>query len=96
MCWFFPIVDNFPKFEKFVLCTQIKNLVLEISRIIIRANKSKSKKRFLYRIYVKLEELRLLIRFAHEREYLSHKKYELASKKVNEIGRLLGGWLKSL
>ena len=96
MEWFFPIVDNFPKYEKFVLCTQIKNLVLEIARIIIRANKSSSKKRFLYRIDVKLEELKLLIRFAHERKYLSHGKYENASKKVAEIGRLLGGWIKSL
>jgi len=96
MLWFFPIVDNFPKFEKFVLCTQIKNLVIDIERKIIRANKSRKKKQKLYDIDVMLEELKLLIRFAHERKYLSHKKYENAAKKVSELGRLLGGWLKSL
>ena len=96
MVWFFPIVDNFPKYEKFVLCTQIKNLVLDIARIIITAQKSKSKLRFLYRIDVKIEELRFLVRFAHERKYLSHKKYENTAKKVNEIGKILGGWIKSV
>ncbi|WP_347814041.1 diversity-generating retroelement protein Avd [Halanaerobium saccharolyticum] len=95
MKWFFPIVDNFPKYEKFVLCTQIKNLVLEISKLIIEANKSKSKVRFLNRIDVKIEQLRMLIRFAHDRKYLSHKKYENVSKKIDEIGRMLGGWIKS-
>lgn len=96
MLWFFPIVDNFPKFEKFVLCTQIKNLVIDIERKIIRTNKSRKKRKHLYDLDVMLEELRLLIRFSHERKYLSHKKYENAAKRVNEIGCLLGGWLKSI
>ena len=95
MVWFFPIVDNFPKYEKFVLCTQIKNNVINIAKLIVEANKKKYKKKTLYKIDVKLEELELLIRFAHEMKYLSHKKYENASKKVKEIGRLLGGWIKS-
>jgi four helix bundle protein len=96
MVWFFPIVDNFPKYEKFVLCTQIKNSVLDISKIIIEANKTRgSKVRFLHRIDVRLEQLRMLIRFAHERKYLNHSKYENVSKKVDEVGRMLGGWIKS-
>ena len=95
MVWFFPIVDNFPKYEKFVLCTQLKNAVINIARKIIQANKKKYKKKTLYEIDVQLEELELLIRFAHEMKYLSNKKYETASKKVAEVGRLLGGWIKS-
>lgn len=34
MLYLFPIIDRFPKYEKFVLCTQLKNCVLEIARII--------------------------------------------------------------
>jgi len=95
MLYLFPIVDRFPKFEKFVLCTQIKNCVLEIARTIIRANKSRNKRSILYNIDVSIEEFRLLIRFSHDRKYLSHKSYEETSKRINEIGRLLGGWMKS-
>lgn len=95
MIYLFPIVDRFPKYEKFVLCTHVKNCVLEIARTIIRANKSRNKKPLLYNIDIAIEELRLLIRFSHDRKYLSHKSYEETSRRVNEIGRLLGGWIKS-
>ena len=95
MLYLFPIVDRFPKHEKFVLCTQIKNCVLDITRKIIRANKHLNKRPFLYDIDIAIEELRLLIRFSHERRYLSGKSYAETSKRLNEIGRLLGGWIKS-
>jgi len=95
MVYFFPIVDRFPKYEKFVLCSQIKNCVLDIARGVIRANKSRHKKSFLFDLDVKLEELRFLVRFSHDRRFLSTKSYEHASKFLAEIGRLLGGWIKS-
>lgn len=94
--YLFPIIDRFPKFEKFILCSHLKNCVLDIAREIIRTNKSKNKKPLLYNIDVKLEELKFLIRFAHDRKYLSHKSYEHSSNLVAEIGRLLGGWIKSV
>lgn len=95
MLYLFPIVDRFPKYEKFVLCSQIKNGVLDIARGIVRANKSRHKKSLLFDLDVKLEELRLLVRFSHDRKYLTTKSYEYASKLIAEIGRLLGGWIKS-
>ncbi len=94
--YLFPIVDRFPKHEKFVLCTHIKSCTLDIAREVIRANKSRNKKPLLYEIDVKLEELRMLLRLAHDRKYLSHKSYEQSSRLVAEVGRLLGGWIKSV
>jgi len=95
MLYLFPIIDRFPKYEKFVLCTQVKNCIIDIARHIIKANKSRNKRALLYNIDVFIEELRLLIRLSHDRKYLAHKSYEETSKRVNEIGRLLGGWIKS-
>lgn len=94
--YLFPVVDKFPKHEKFVLCTHIKSCVLDIAREVIRANKSRNKKPILYGIDVRIEELKFLLRLAHDRKYLSHKSYEHSSKLITEIGRLLGGWLKSV
>ncbi|MEW6115681.1 MAG: diversity-generating retroelement protein Avd [Nitrospirota bacterium] len=94
--YLFPIVEKFPKHEKFVLCTHVKSCVLDIARLIIRANKSRTKKAILYDIDVRIEELKFLLRLAHDRKYLSNKSYEHSSKLLLEIGRLLGGWIKSV
>ncbi len=94
--YLFPVVDKFPKHEKFVLCTHIKSCVLDITREVIRANKSRNKKPILYDIDVRIEELKFLLRLAHDRKYLSNKSYEHGSKLIAEIGRLLGGWIKSV
>ncbi len=94
--YIFPIIDRFPKFEKFALSSQIKNCILDIGKLIIRTNKSKNKRASMYEIDIKIEEIKFLLRFAHDKKYLSNKSYEYSFKKVLEIGRLLGGWLKSL
>ena len=93
--YFFPIIERFPKHEKFALQSQIKNCCLEIQKGVIRANKSRNKRPILFEIDINLEIAKMLIRYSHERKYLSTAKYENASKKLVEIGRLLGGWIKS-
>lgn len=94
--WFFPILDRFPKHEKFALTSQIKNQCYNIAEVIIRTNKHREKKRGFYEIDVQIEVLRWLIRHGYKRKYLSHKSYENAGKKVNEIGRIIGGLIKGV
>ena len=94
--YMFPIIDKFPKREKFALSTQIKNVILDLERLTIKANKSRNKKSFLYELDVKLEELRFLLRFSSDRRYLSRKSLAHATERITEIGKLLGGWIKSL
>ena len=93
--WLFPIVDRFPRLEKFALCTQIKNSVYRLMRLSIRAQKSRERLKWLYEADIELEMLRSLGRHAHTRKFLSHKKYELLSKMLSELGRILGGLLKA-
>ncbi|ODA44246.1 hypothetical protein THER_1014 [Thermodesulfovibrio sp. N1] len=50
----------------------------------------------MYEIDIKIEELKFLLRFAHERRYMSHKSYSHSSERLIEIGRILGGWIKSV
>lgn len=92
--YLFPILDRFPKHEKFALTTRIKNHCYEILETIIRTNKSRNKAKGLYEIDTQLEMLRWLIRHSHVRKYLSHRSYEHASKLVSELGRITGGLLK--
>lgn len=93
--YLFPIVDRFPKHEKFALCVNIKNCCIEIARLIVRANKARNKRPLLFDVDVALEELRLLLRLSRDRRHLSNKSYEHSARQLTEVGRLLGGWLKS-
>ena len=73
---------------------QIENELLEIIKDIILANNEIDKSRILKRISVRLDTLRTLIRLAKDLKFLSIKHYENAAVKMNEIGKLLNGWMK--
>lgn len=92
--YLFPILNRFPKSQKFVLAQQIENTTLEIAKLIVQANLERNKIGSLKRIDIELEKLRLLIRLAKDLKFISLKRYEYISRMTSEIGRLLGGWIK--
>ena len=94
LLYIYPIIAKFPKHEKFVLQTQIKNCVIDIQRLVIKANKSTTKKSHLYEADVLLEELKMLIRLSHDLRYINPRQYGIVSGKITEIGALLGGMIK--
>lgn len=92
--WLFPIVNRFPKKQRFVLGQQIENELIEILRGIILANQKQNKLEYLQYLSVRLDVLRILIRLAKDLRFLNFKQYEEATKQLNEIGKLLNGWIK--
>lgn len=94
LLYLYPIIAKFPKYEKFTLQTQIKNCVIDMERCIIKANKSTSKKSHLYEADVLIEELKMLVRLAHDLRYIAPKQYGVICGKIAEIGSLLGGLIK--
>jgi four helix bundle protein len=93
--WLYPTVSKFPKSQRFVLGQQIENVALDILRGIISANASRSKLPILYEASVDLDTLRILLRLAKDLKFLSIKQYAFAAESVNEVGKLLGGWIRS-
>lgn len=87
---------QFPKSEKFSLTQDIKRTMFLLLEKIIRTNRSRDKRAALYDIDTELEILRTQMRLAMELEFLPLGKYETWSKHLAEIGRMLGGWMKSL
>jgi four helix bundle protein len=88
--YLFPIVERFPRHERYALCTTIKNHCYSIVQNIIDVHRAKSKYTGFYKIDGQLEFLRWLLRHSHERKYLSHRSFETSVKMVDEIGRILG------
>ena len=90
-------LKQFPKSEKYGLANDIKAAMYNLLRLIITANKRYHKKTTLQEIDVELDTIRVFIRLASDKDnkYLPMKKYENWSKMLNEIGKMLGGWIKS-
>jgi len=87
---------QFPKSEKFSLAQDIKKTMFSMLELIIRANRSRDKRSTLYEIDTELEVLRTQVRLAMELQFLPFAKYEVWGGHLAEIGRMLGGWVKSI
>ena len=86
---------QFPKSEKFALCVDIKRCMDRILERIVEANKKYYKKTTLQELDVEVEKLKIYIRLSYRRGFLPNKKYEIWSGQVGEIGKMVGGWIKS-
>ena len=92
------IVHNFSKDSRYTLGAKIDSLFLEVIENIIKAGYSdKAEKQiFLKRASAKLDLVKFFLQIAWEIKSLDNKKYINISEKLNEVGKMLGGWLKSV
>lgn len=93
LLWLHPIVNRFPKSQRFVLGQRIENKVLDIVHSIIQANAEHDKFTSLKQASLELDELRTLIRLAKDLRFINIKQYERIAERTNEIGKLLYGWI---
>jgi len=93
--WIYPTVNKFPKSQRFILGQHIENTILKILEGIIEANQERNKLPYLKQVSIDLDKLRILIRLSKDFRFLSIRQYEFVANKVNEIGKMLGGWIKS-
>ena len=93
--WLLNTTEKFPKKVRFTFTTRIDNLALDILEDIIefRYDKRARQSGFL-KINIKFEKLRILLRFCYELQYLSNKQFEYAVIHINEVGKMIGAWLK--
>ena len=92
--WLLNTTSKFPKKVRFTLTTRIDNFALDVVENLVEARYTKNKLPFLKAINIQLEKLRILLRICHQERYLSTHAYELASKKINTVGQMIGNWSK--
>lgn len=92
--WLYPTVNKFPKSQRFVLGQRIETVSLGILEKIIAANQSRAKIAYLKKTSIELDTLRYLVRLSKDLHFISLRQYEFAAQKINEIGKMLGGWIK--
>ncbi|MGB2762512.1 MAG: hypothetical protein WBC21_03150, partial [Minisyncoccales bacterium] len=74
---------------------KMKDTNLELLNWIIIANLEKDKKPAQKEINLRVERLRIYTRMTYDLRIIRIKKYEVLSKYIDEIGRMLGGWMKT-
>lgn len=95
LLWLIPAVEKFPKSQKFLLGDRIQNMALDVQESLIEATYSKNPAPHLAAANLHLEKLRYLFRLAFDLKYLDQRRYEFAARAIDEIGRLVGGWMKA-
>jgi len=93
--WMYPLVNKFPKKQRFVLGQQLENTLLDILKGIIQANQERNKLEILKQVSIDLDKFRILFRLAKDLRFMSIKQYQFGAEKINEVGKVLGGWMKS-
>lgn len=94
LAWLLPATEKFPKRVRFTFADRINNLALDIVEDLVEARYSRDKQSLLKRVNLRLEKLRVLLRLCHQLQYLPHQGYEHAARELNQVGRMLGGWIK--
>ncbi len=94
LLWVIPVLEKFPRSQRFLLGERIETFLLDIMELLIKAVYTKNKTGILKEANLKIETLRYLIRLSKDLKFLSTKRYEYISEKLNEIGMEVGGWLK--
>lgn len=86
-----------PKQDRHTIYERSEQTLLDTIQMLFHAGyaKSDTKKIVLEKASVKLNLLRFLIRTMKETKILDTKKYIRLQELIDEIGRMLGGWIRS-
>jgi len=95
---FYNYSKYFPKKDRYVFGQRCENLMLDIIELIFRAlcSDKEEKLRILKITSTKLNVLRILIRLLKDIGIFDLKRYIILQKEINNIGVLLGSWIKNL
>lgn len=88
-------VITFPKTKRYTLGQKIDNLTLEIFELLFSTPLHHNKIDILHKISVKLDLLKILVRLAKDTQTLSDKSYIELQLLLQEIGKMLGGWIRA-
>lgn len=90
--------NHLAKADRHSLWQRTENGCLELLELVVSAaQQSKAAKLpLLQKASIKLSVLRVLIRLAKDTKMIDTKKYLALQRLIDEIGRMLGGWLRSI
>jgi four helix bundle protein len=95
----YPVLQKFPKAEKFSLCQEIKQAFYRILRNTMLANATRRGDARTMRLQEVDADLKLLLvhlGIAREQKYITERKTAQLQERIAELGRIVGGLMKSV
>jgi hypothetical protein len=87
--------SKFPRNHRFVLGDRIERNLYGLLETLIAAKYTKDRRRLLEDANLSLEVLRFQMRLAKDLQCLKGESYAFAARSIDEVGRLVGGWLRA-
>ena len=94
--WLVKKVERFPRAHRFTLGDRLVARALDLHESLLHASYAQVKHEALERCGEHLNTLRHLLRLAKDLDLIGIEPYGYAAEKLEEIGRMAGGWRKSL
>lgn len=94
LLWLIPLTVKFPRQQRFVMAAALQREVFAMQEFLFHAVRSKQPRAALLRADVSLAQLRSHFRLSHQMQMVSAGQYAHGAKLIDEVGRLLGAWLK--
>lgn len=94
MVWTLPHTAKFPRSHRYGLGMRIEDKLQHLLDGLVEAKFSQDKSELLRQAGLRVEELRLLLRVARDLQILSTRSHGHAHRRLEEIGKQLGGWRK--
>jgi len=90
--------NRVPKTERYTLWQRCENTTLDLLQALIETGHQRGEERTksLYALSNKLDLLKVLIRLAKDIHTIDNAKYQEIQGMIQEIGRMIGGWIKSV
>jgi hypothetical protein len=92
--WILDHTKKFPKHQRFVMARRVEDAALSFHDCLIGAVKPPDGRKLLKEADFHLERLKTYNRFCRDLKLLSFGQYEHLAGRLDELGRLLGGWQK--
>ena len=94
--WLIPLLDNFPRNRRFTLGERLESGLLDILELLVEAAYSKNKADTLKRANLRIAVVLHLWRMAFELKIIPSKRYAHGASLLEQLGKQIGGWLKSV
>ena len=93
--WILDRVEKFPKAVRYTFGNRMVELSLYITESIIEAIYTKERQYILTKTNLYIEKLRVFFRLSYKRRYISARQFEFISSRLDEIGKMIGGWRRA-
>ena len=92
----YPVLQQFPKAEKYSMAADLKRCMDIMLERCVEAEKAYYKKTTLRELDVAVAKCKTYVKMAYRLKFMSYKKFEIINDYLTQIGKMVGGWIKTM